>query len=582
MEVFRSIFNYAPERGAWMIASLITSAIATIISFIPYYYVWHILAEALSTNNQSIITNYATQLLYWLVIYTIVYFIALILSHVFAFRVETNMKKRGIATLLNASFTFFDQESSGRIRKIIDDNTANTHTIVAHILPDMVNAILFPICLMVLSFLVHIGVGIFMMCALAFAICCFMWMSKSNNNQMMSEYLGALEVINEATVEYIRGIQVIKLFNSSLSSFEKLNQAIHNYAAIVNRQCQNCRLPFTFFGAGMRSLGMLLIPLACLWLNNHTPAQQVVCIVAFTLCFSGLMMVAFMRIMFFEKNFQLAHDAVHKLNSIFDTMDQHKLSSGNIEELSGGDIVFENITFGYEQGQTILKNFNLELQGGKIYALVGSSGGGKSTIAKLISGFYPPQEGCIRIGGTPLHDYSEQARTQSIAFVFQQAQLFKTSIYENVAIARPDASHEEIMQALSDAMCDDILAKFPTREQTIIGSKGVHLSGGEVQRISVARALLKNAPIVILDEAAASSDPENEYEMQQAFAKLMQGKTVIMIAHRLSSIRGVHEILLIENGEICERGSHEELMQLNGTYAMLTSLYEEAQTWRLA
>lgn len=581
MNTFRSIFGYAPEYRGWIIASLLVSAVATITSFVPYYYVWYILTEIFSANNREVITGYATQLVVWLVIYSVVYFMSLIFSHIFAFRLETNIKKRGITALLTASFTFFDQQSSGRVRKIIDDNTANTHMIVAHILPDLVNTIIFPICLLVLSFWVSFSIGIFMLAGLLFAVFCFAWMSKRNDKNMMAEYLEALEEINIATVEYVRGIQVIKIFDTVLTSFEKLHHAIYQYAKVVNRQCQNCRLPYTLFRTGMLSLGMLLIPLACYWLSNGTPPSQVVCTVAFTLCFSGLMLVSFIRIMKFQQELQMATDAITKIDSLLTQMDQNKLATGSVNKLAGTDIVFDQVTFGYEKGRNVLENFNLTLENGKMYALVGSSGGGKSTVAKLISGFYPPTSGRILIGGVSLADYTEEVRSQSIAFVFQHAKLFQTSIYENVAVARPEASYDEVMQALSDAMCDDILAKFPQREQTVIGSSGVHLSGGEMQRICVARALLKDAPIVVLDEAAAASDPENEYQMQQAFAKLMQGKTVIMIAHRLPSIRGVHEILLIEDGKVHERGSHEELMQLNRAYASLTALYEDAQTWRI-
>ena len=250
--------------------------------------------------------------------------------------------------------------------------------------------------------------------------------------------------------------------------------------------------------------------------------------------------------------------------------------------MTSHDIDFSGVTFRYEEGVDVLTDFSLKLESGKKYALVGSSGSGKSTIAKLISGFYPVSSGELKIGGVDISKYKRETLEHEIAFVFQNAKLFKTSIYENVKIGRPDASREEVVKALDLAMCGSILDKFETREDTIIGAKGVHLSGGETQRIAIARAILKDAPIIILDEASAASDPENEYEMQQAFSKLMEGKTVIMIAHRLSSIRNVDEILVVEDGKVTERGSHDELIAKDSKYKNLQNLYNQANEWRLS
>lgn len=582
MDILRNLLAYAPEKRRWMISSLILSGLATIMLFIPYYYFWLILSEMLGQSRPELIQLYAVSVLGWTVVYSLTYFFSLICSHVFAFRIETNMKKRGVQALLNASFSFFDKESSGRVRKIIDDNTQNTHMIIAHILPDSVNALLFPLILLVMAFSLRISLGFFLLGAIVFAILCFVGMFGRSSEQMMKDYLGALEQINSETVEYVRGIQVIKIFNTAVNSFERLHKAILHYSSVVNQQCQQCRLPYTLMQSGLMSLGMLFVPLSLYWIHRGDSINSVVVSTAFMLSFSVLLLMAFMQIMMFKQNFLLAKDAVDKLEDIFGQMEENKLPSGKLKELSNADIVLKNVSFAYDKENKIIENLSLTLPAGKVYALVGSSGGGKSTLAKIISGFYPPTEGQICLGDTPLNDYSQQARSQGIAFVFQHAKLFHSSIYENVLIGRPQASREEVMQALHDAMCDDILDKFEEREHTVIGSEGVYLSGGEVQRISVARALLKDAPIVVLDEAAAASDPENEYEMQRAFKSLMRNKTVIMIAHRLSSIRGAHEILLIEEGKVSERGTHDELMQQQGRYAHLTRLYEEAQQWRLS
>ena len=394
--------------------------------------------------------------------------------------------------------------------------------------------------------------------------------------------MSALDDINSETVEYVRGIQVIKIFNMVIESFERLYKSIIRYSEVVNKDCQMCRRPYVIFQVCMLSLSALIVPVAYVARPISPQASETISLVVFFAAFSGLLMSAFMKVMFFSKNFEMANDAISKLESLFDEMDKNKLAHGDVSEMANHDIEFAGVTFRYEEGVDVLTDFSLKLESGKKYALVGSSGSGKSTIAKLISGFYPVSSGELKIGGVDISKYKRETLEHEIAFVFQNAKLFKTSIYENVKIGRPDASREEVIKALDLAMCGSILDKFETREDTIIGAKGVHLSGGETQRIAIARAILKDAPIIILDEASAASDPENEYEMQQAFSKLMEGKTVIMIAHRLSSIRNVDEILVVEDGKVTERGSHDELIVKDSKYKKLQNLYNQANEWRLS
>lgn len=579
MEVFVKLLRYAKEKRGYMVLSLLFSAIATILSFVPYYYFWEILKEITTTANTIVIQQISYRILGFTVLYGACYFLSLICSHIFAFRLETNMKKEGLYHLLNASFSFFDLHSSGRTRKIIDDNSANTHTIIAHMLPDTVNAILFPACLLILSFIANIYVGFIIVGAILFSLLCFKFMYADKN--MMEKYMAALEDINAETVEYVRGIQVVKVFGISLESFEKLYKSIIRYSDMVNEQCQSCKIPYILFQCGMMSFGALIITVVMPKITFQSPIGEVISLVVFFMTFVGLLNNAFVKVMFFSKNHSLAKDAIDKLESIFKDMEKSKLSDGNMEEMKTYDIVFENVSFSYEEGSPILENLNLRLEGNKKYAFVGNSGSGKSTIAKLISGFYPVTKGSLKIAGIDIKDYKSRILEQNIAFVFQNAKLFKTSIYENVKIGNPNSTYEEVMKALELAMCNSIIDKFETRENMIIGAKGVHLSGGEIQRIAIARAILKNAPIIILDEASAASDPENEYEMQQAFSKLMENKTVIMIAHRLSSIRNVDEILVIEDGRVIERGKHSELMKKETRYQASQKLFYQANEWRL-
>lgn len=581
MQTIKRLIAYAPERKVFLVLALVISGIATVLSFVPYWLLWQLLREATGAMRSDTMWVLAWSVAASTCVYALVYMAALLCSHVFAFRLETNLKARGLEALLQASFSFFDTNPSGRTRKIIDDNTSQTHTIVAHILPDSINALVFPICLLVLAFMNDVLIGGIMVGAILISAVCFKFMYGEGSAAMMAEYLASLENINSETVEYVRGIQVIKVFNAAVESFERLHHAIVHYADVVNRQCQSCRVPFNCFQALMLCLGAFVIPVAFIRAQGGTPIPHVVSDSVYFLTFVTLLLNAFMKIMFFQKNEASAKDALDKLENLFNRMQEHQLPSGTVTTMSDDSIDFCNVSFAYEGGAPILSDFSLSLEGGKHYALVGPSGGGKSTIAKLISGFYPPTSGEVRIGGVGLANYAQDTLHKSIAFVFQHAQLFNRSIFDNVLIGRPDATHDEVMQALSLACCDDILNKFPERERTVIGAQGVHLSGGETQRIAVARALLKDAAIVVLDEASAAADPENEYEMQQAFASLMKNKTVIMIAHRLSSIRDVDEILFVEEGRVVERGSHDELVAAQGRYWDFLNLYRNTTHWRL-
>lgn len=579
MSTIKRLFSYARERKAFMVTALIMSACATILSFIPYYYFLLLLREITSSADPAVIAKYSYIILGTTVAYALTYFLALGGSHIFAFRLETNMKKRGLTHLLNASFAFFDMNPSGKTRKIVDDNSGNTHTIIAHILPDSVNAILFPLCVIGFAFAADVWIGALIVGGVVFALICFKFMYS--DQEMMKDYMGALEDINSETVEYVRGIQVIKIFDMVIESFEKLYKSIIHYSKVVNKQCQMCRIPYVAYQCGLMSFGALIIMIAIRQVGTGAAVGEVVSMVVFFISFVGLLNNAFVKIMFFSKNLQMGKDAVDRLDNLFREMDKNKLENGSVSEMDSFDIEFDHVSFGYEEGVSVLQDFSLKLSAGKRYALVGSSGGGKSTIAKLLSGFYPVTGGRLKIGGRDIKEYTGQALEKNIAFVFQNSKLFKDSIYENVKIGRPESSHEEVMKALELAMCNNILDKFESREHTIIGAKGVHLSGGEMQRIAIARAILKDAPIIVLDEASAASDPENEYEVQRAFSTLMTGKTVIMIAHRLSSIRNVDEILVVENGEVIERGSHSVLMTGETKYRRFQELFNRANEWRI-
>lgn len=397
----------------------------------------------------------------------------------------------------------------------------------------------------------------------------------------MKIYQDSLERLSSESVEYVRGMQVVKVFGADVASFKAFHQAITNYASYALNYSMSCKRAFVSFQwlfYGMVAFFAPVILLADSLLGN--PRVFVVELIM-TLFLSGVLFTSCMRVMYVSMHSYLGISAVDRLEGLFAEMQEEKLQFGNREQFDHFGISFDKVCFAYSD-DLVIKELTADLEGNKLYALVGSSGSGKTTLAKLISGFYKLKSGQIKIGGYPLEAYSEEALSRHIAFVFQDAKLFKTSIYDNVQIGNVAAKREEVLRALHLAGCDSILDKFPEREETIIGSKGVYLSGGEKQRLAVARAILKDADIIILDEASAAVDPENEHELQKAFSHLMKGKTVIMIAHRLTSIRQADEVLVLEDGRLIERGTDAELMSQSTHYRHLQELYRKANEWRVS
>lgn len=579
MGVLKKILAYAPEKKANVGLSIILAVLSSFLVVLPFYFLWKVLYALLVEKNAQNGMYYAVWVVGLMFLRVIVYLLSLITSHLLAFRVESNMKKKGLEKLLSASFSFFDVNQSGRVRKLIDDNTAETHMVVAHLIPDMTTAMLLPILMMVTLFVLNYKLGIFMIIVTVLGVIIVKGMF--GNQEFMKQYMISLETMNSETVEYVRGMQVIKIFNTGVESFNTLFNCIKEYSRLAFNYTLSCRIPYVLFQVVFMLFTAAVIPFAVKYLENTENIGYVLTNVLFFSAFAGMIFGCFMKIMFVGMYQTQASEAVSKLEKLFSDMETKKLEYGSLSEMKGSNIEFKNVSFGYTDDTMIINNLSFQLESGKTYALVGSSGGGKSTIAKLISGFYKINSGNILIGGKDITEYSEETLMKNIAFVFQNTKLFKTTIFENVQIGNMSAGKEEVMQALHAAKCDDILDKFDTRENTVIGAKGVHLSGGETQRIAIARAILKNANIIILDEASAAADPENEYEIQQAFSNLMKDKTVIMIAHRLSSIRNVDEILVIDNGKIIERGTDTELMKKDGKYKQLQELFSKANDWRV-
>ncbi|WP_313962382.1 ABC transporter ATP-binding protein [uncultured Parvimonas sp.] len=578
MDIYKKLFKYVPDKKYLIYSGIFMSMISSALSILPYWFLYKFLNEFILMKNFEKAQYYAFIIFIIMVLQSLIYFFAAWLTHLFAFRLESNLRKKGIEHLMNASFYFFDVNQSGRIRKIIDDNATDTHMIVAHLIPDITLALITPILLFVIMFSVdiYLGIATVILTILSAIFTVLMY----GDIKFMDKYNKSLERVNSESVEYVRGMQVLKIFKASIFSFKSFYDSIIDYSKSAYEYSKSCKNPFVIFQIILLGAGAYIIPFAIMISKGTQNNLEVMIKLIFFTCFIGTLFSCYMRIMYLGMHQYMASQAVDKLETLFGEMEENGIKYGTDTYFKDYNIEFKNVSFKYDD-KFILENLSFKLNENKTYALVGSSGGGKSTIAKLISGFYKIDEGEILIGDKNITNYSRESLMNNISFVFQNSKLFKTTIFENVKIGNENASYEEVMKALKMARCDDILDKFKTRENTIIGSKGVYLSGGEIQRIAIARAILKDAKIIILDEASAASDPENEHEIQLAFSNLIKEKTVIIIAHRLSSIKNVDEILVVDKGQIIERGTDTELLKNNGRYKFLQDLFSQANEWRI-
>ena len=579
MKVYKKLFQYVSDYKIIGYLSIIISGISAFVMIFAYYLIYKFLREIIINDNYENASYFATTIVILLTLSALLYLISGIVSHKFAFRLETNLRKRGIDGLTDSSFRFFDLNSSGYIRKTIDDNAVKTHTAVAHMLPDNSQALLIPILSIVLSFVISVNVGIVII--ILTIVSGLILKGMMGNAEFMKLYQASLDRLSSETVEYIRGMQVIKIFGTKLKSFKALHNSIKDYAQYAYDYSISCKKPYVIYQLIFLGLiAIISIPISFFLTGVNDPKLFALeLIMIFFL--SGVIMVSFMKIMWASMNLFNANYAIQSLENLYCKMQEDKLKYGKREKFENYNIEFDNVSFSYGDNK-VFENLSFTLEENKTYALVGHSGSGKSTIAKLLSGFYKVDGGSIKIGGYPLEEYTKETIIQNISFVFQDSKLFKKSIYENVALADENATKEEVMKAMKLAGCDEIIEKFKDRENTVIGSKGVYLSGGEKQRIAIARAILKKSAIVVMDEASASVDADNEYKLQKAFKNLMKGKTVIMIAHRMTSIKNVDEIFVLENGKIVEIGDNESLLKKQGLYSRLLNLYETANDWRIS
>ena len=580
MNTYRKLFAYIPEKRGNGFLSATFSVLAVCSHLFGYYCLWIALKAIFIQQDFSAGSAYALRVVAAFIAYGILYFLGTWMSHLAAFRLETRLREKGIERLLAASNTFYDKNQSGRVRKIIDDNVEQTHMAVAHLIPDQTVAILTPIFMFVIIGLVDLRLaGFFGLIVLLSGFLCFKMMGEK---EFMSAYMEQLDLLNAEAVEYVRGMQVVKLFAAPIVSFKRLYGAINDYADMVYNYSMSCRIPYVTFQWLLNLFIVAPVFYAVYRVGAGDDGGMWAAKTLFFALFMGMFFGNIMKIMYVSMYHVQANRAVDTVEALFKEMDEKKMVFGKERDFGDSSITFSHVDFSYDEDEKILSDFSLHLDAGKIYAFVGPSGGGKSTIAKLISGLYPVNKGNVMIGEKPMTAYDKDGVMETVGMVFQQAKLFEgLSIYDNVRLADPEANQEEVHRALALARCEEFKDKFPAGYDTVIGAEGVKLSGGECQRVAIARLFLKDPKILILDEASAAADPENEYEIQKAFSNLMKGRTTIMIAHRMSSIRGVDEILFIEGGKVVERGDHDALMKEDGRYARFVNLYHEANEWRI-
>ncbi len=583
------MFQYAGNRHWLTVAGMILAGISTVLSMIPFVCIWFVVRDIINAvleKNIGVVSHSSTYA--WLaagfsVLSILLYFIALCLSHLAAFRTAANMKKEALHHVVKLPLGYFNQNASGRLRKVIDDNASLTENFLAHQLPDLTGAVVMPVAVIVLIFIFDWRLGLCCLVPLAISAFFLKQMMGGDNAHFMEGYMTALETMNKEAVEYVRGIPVVKVFQQTVYSFKNFRAAIDEYEKYASGYALKCRIPLTGFNVALNGTFILLIPVACIIINGisgQAAYQDVLLDFLFYSLFTPVCTTMMNRVMFAGEQLMAAKSAVTRIEGIL--KEQPLADTVHTMEPKNASVTFENVSFSYPGTEVLaLDGISFEIPEGKTVALVGASGSGKSTAAQLIPRFYDASEGSVRIGGADVRKIDKKLLMDQIAFVFQNTKLFKDTLFENIRAARPEATREQVMQAAELAQCREIIDRLPDGLDTIVGNGGTYLSGGENQRIALARAILKNAPIIVLDEATAFADAENEHRIQLAFEKLTKGKTVLMIAHRLSTIQNADLILVFDEGKIIERGTHDELLMAKDRYASMWNDYQTSIQWKV-
>ena len=574
------LFAYAGNYKYLTILSWILSVISAWIALVPFYYIWKIIREVLNAapeySQVEHLSSYGWSAVLSALLSMVIYIGALMCSHIAAFRVQANMRSEMMHHIVTLPLGFMDSEGSGKIRKTVNECSAATEAYLAHQLPDQAGAYATPVGLLVLLLVFDWRLGLLSLVPVGLAFLIMGSMMGKKMEQKMKEYQNALEEMSSEAVEYVRGIPVVKTFGQSVFSFKRFRTSIEKYEKWTIAYTEDLRIPMVAYTTIINAVFTILIAAAFFFTASNTFLLNLL----FYIIITPIITVTLNKIMFSSENKMIVADALARVDGI---MDRRPLEeSGREEQPKDHSIIFERVSFRYEDAaKDALHQINLKIGEGEHVAFVGPSGGGKTTLASLIARFFDVTEGAVKIGGVDVRDIPSKELLEQVSFVFQDSKLLKMSIYDNVRMGKKDASREEVMEALKNAQCEDIIEKLPDGMDTIIGTKGTYVSGGEAQRLSIARAMLKNAPILILDEATAFADPDNETKVQEAFSRLSKGKTVVMIAHRLSSVTNADRIFVLKDGEIEESGTHESLEKANGLYAHMWEKYNQSVCWKV-
>ena len=571
------------KRKVLLPAAMLLSALSALAGMLPYILIWLIVRELLEhgeiTSSGNVVT-YAWWAAGMAVASIVLYFAALMSSHLAAFRVESNLRKEAMRQIVRMPLGFFDINTSGRIRKIIDDNAGVTHSFLAHQLPDLAATFLVPLVAAILIFVFDWILGLACIVPVIIAMLVMGFMMNAEGRQFMKSYMTSLEEMNTEAVEYVRGIPVVKVFQQTIYSFKNFHRCIMNYNKMVFGYTRMWEKPMSLYTVIINGFVFFLAPLAILLIGYSGNYASVLLNFFLFVLITPVFSQSIMKSMYLNQALGQASEAIGRLENL--VAYEHLTVVEHPQPVKEFSIQFEKVSFSYPgTNQKAVDDVSFTIPQGNTVALVGASGGGKTTIARLVPRFWEATEGKVLIGGINVREIAPEELMKYISFVFQNTKLFKTSLLENIKYGNPDATMEEVERAVDMAQCREIITKLPLGLNTKIGTEGTYLSGGEQQRIVLARAILKNAPIIVLDEATAFADPENEHLIQQALKELTKGKTVLMIAHRLSSITDADNILVIDKGKIAEQGTHANLLGKQGIYYHMWNEYQQSVRWTI-
>ena len=577
------LMGYAGNYQYFQYAAWVLTAIGALIALVPFWYIWRIIRDVLEVApnyaEATNLTHYGWMAVLYAVAAMIVYIAGVMCGHISAFRIAANLRIAMMEHIAKLPLGYVEHFGSGKLRKIVNDSSLATENYLAHRLPDKANAIATPLGLLALLFVFDWRLGLLSLVPVLLGFLIMMAMTGKRMAEKMKQYQDALDCMSNEAVEYVRGVPVVKTFGQTVFSFKRFKDSIENYRIWVIAYTKELRMPMVFYTTAINGVFAFLIAGTLLMTQSGVTSEFLLNLL-FYIIITPVIGVTLTRLMFMSEDSMIVADALARMDGVFDGV---PLAESNAPQTpKDASVQLSDVHFSYDGKKEVIKGISLRVEAGQTVALVGPSGGGKSTLASLIARFFDVGSGSVKVGGVDIQNIAKEDLMNTVSFVFQNSRLIKASILDNVRMGKPNATKEEVMAALKTAQCMDILEKLPKGIDTVIGTKGVYLSGGEQQRIAIARAVLKNAPIIILDEATAFADPDNEAKVQSAFTELAKGKTVIMIAHRLSTVAGADRIYVIEDGRIAECGKWDELIIKNGLFAKMWKNYQTSAQWKVA